>query len=136
LKMKKLFIFLVFFSVSNVFAYTTKNPIQYSDLQWSVTGTTGLEPTAYCTSLTLNGVTDFTTNSIINFSGILNCNAGNNAYVVNGSGYLNNSGGISLGLTISGMFFWNCQTNGALFANCKAMNTSGVTIGYPTISFK
>lgn len=119
----------------NSFAYKTTVPTQYSGLQWTVSGLTGLEPYAYCTSMTLNGVTDFANNSIISLAGTLNCNNGANAYVVNGAGYLNTVGGISLGLTVSGLYYWNCQTDALLNASCSALNAYGA-VGSPKITFK
>lgn len=119
---------------SHSMAYSTSTPTQFSGLEWTVSGATGLEPKAYCTSMSLNGVTDFTKNSIINFSGVLNCNSG--AYVVSGTGYLNVLGGVSFGLKVGGNYFWNCSTDSALNASCSALNYAGSIIAYPNINFR
>ena len=132
-----IFIFLAAL-VGNALGFTSTVPTQYSNLQWTVGGSTGLEPTAYCNSMTLNGIADFANSSIITFSGTLNCNNNAGAYVVSGTGYLNNLGGISLGITVGGSYFWNCATNANLFANCKAYagNGAGALLASPTITFR
>ena len=119
---------------SHSMAYTTTTPTQYSGLQWTVSGNTGFEPYAYCSSMTLNGLANLNDNSTISFFGTLNCSAG--AYVVSGTGYLNVNGGLSFGLTVGGSTFWNCATNSALNATCKVSNNSGAQIAAPNITFK
>ena len=119
---------------SHSMAYTTTTPTQYSGLQWTVSGRTGFEPNAYCSSMTLNGLASLNDSSTINFFGTLNCGAG--AYVVSGTGYLNIDGGLSFGLTVGGSTFWNCATNSALNATCKVLNNSGALIAAPNITFR
>jgi len=121
---------------SHSMAYTTTTPTQYSGLQWTVSGSTGFEPYAYCSSMTLNGLASLNDNSTISFFGTLNCNSNANAYVVSGTGYLNVNGGLSFGLTVGGSTFWNCATNSALNATCKVSNNSGALIAAPNITFR
>ena len=121
---------------SHSMAYTTTTPTQYSGLQWTVSGSTGFEPYAYCSSMTLNGLANLNDNSTISFFGTLNCNSGAGAYVVSGTGYLNINGGLSFGLTVGGSTFWNCATNSALNATCKVSNNSGTQIAAPNITFR
>lgn len=135
--MKYLVLLLVALLTANANAYQIATPAQYSGLQWNVGGTTGFEPNNRCTSLTLNGITDFANNSIVNFSGTLNCNSGATAFVVSGTGYINISGGLTLGLTVANGYFWNCETNASFFANCKVVKSvTEQLIANPTITFR
>ena len=87
--------------------------------------------------MTLNAVTDFANNSIISFSGVMNCNSGASAYVISGTGYLNTLGGISFGITVANGYFWNCATNAAFFASCRVIkSTTEQLIATPAIIFQ
>lgn len=132
--MKFFFFILILTFNLNAFAQKIVTPVQYTGLQWRVSGNTGFQPGSICTSLTLNGITDFANNSVVSLAGTLNCN--NGAYTIVGGGYLNNVGGISIGLTVAGSAYWNCSTDKSLFGTCTVINVrTGLAEAAPTITF-
>lgn len=116
----------------NALAYNTSTPTTISNVQWSVTGTTGTESANNtCTTLSV----DMTGGSKFVVYGGLFCNNNGTTYGVTGTGFLLSNGGIAMFLSVGAQFYWTCSTTPQFSATCKAVNVATFAqIGSPVIT--
>jgi len=134
--MKKSILALLLIVGGNASAYDVATPSIVSNIQWTVTGTTGTESANNtCTVLNLDASGDWIKGSKFAIYGGLFCNNNATTYGVTGTGFVLSQGGIAMFLSVGSQFYWTCSTNPQLGATCKAVNTATLTqVGSPVIS--
>jgi hypothetical protein len=120
----------------NASAYNVATPSIISNIQWTVTGTTGTESANNtCTLLNLDLSGDWVKGSKFAIYGGLFCNNSATTYGVTGTGFTLDGGGIAMFLSIGSQFYWTCSTTAQFGATCKAVNTATLSqIGSPVIT--
>lgn len=133
--MKKLILALSLMVGGSAIAYDVATPSIVSNIQWSVSGTTGTEAANNtCTVLNLDASGDWIKGGKFSIYGGLTCTNGQ-TYGVTGTGFVLAQGGIAMFLSIGSQFYWTCATNAQLGATCKVVNTATLTqVGAPVIA--
>ena len=134
--MKRAILVLLLIIGGNASAYDVATPSVVSNIQWTVTGTTGTESANNtCTVLNLDASGDWIKGSKFAIYGGLFCNNNATTYGVTGTGFVLTQGGVAMFLSIGSQFYWTCSTNPQLAATCNAVNIATLTkVGSPVIS--
>lgn len=120
--------------------FASGTPSTLSNLQWTVTGTTGTESVNNtCTVLNLDATGDWVKGSKFSIYGGLFCNTSagtSTTYGVTGTGFVLSNGGLAMFLSIGSQYYWTCSTSPQFSATCKVVNVATLTqIGTPVITF-
>lgn len=134
--MKNSIFALLLILAGNAFAYNVATPSIISNVQWTVSGTTGTESANNtCTLLNLDLSGDWVKGGKFAVYGGLFCNNNAATYGVTGTGFVLSNGGIAMFLAIGSQFYWTCSTTPQFGATCKAVNVATLTqIGSPVIT--
>lgn len=134
--MKNSILVLLLILAGNAFPYNVATPSIISNIQWTVTGTTGTESANNtCSVLNLDATGDWVKGSKFAIYGGLFCNNNATTYGVTGTGFVLSNGGIAMFLSVGSQFYWTCSTTPQFGATCKAINlTTLAQIGSPVIT--
>lgn len=134
--MKNAILALLLILAGNANAYDVATPSIISNIQWTVTGTTGTESANNtCTMLNLDLSGDWVKGSKFAIYGGLFCNSNATTYGVTGTGFVLSNGGVAMFLSIGSQFYWTCSTTPQFGATCKAVNLVTLSqIGTPVIA--
>ena len=109
--------------------------VEYTGLNFTVTGGVPIGYQAGCTALSLDANGDISGTSRFAIHGIFNCGNANQAYPVNGSGYLTSTSTVNINLQV-GILLWVCSLSSKTFdGTCSVITYAGGQLGNVQLTF-
>jgi hypothetical protein len=109
--------------------------VAYTGINFTVANVVPIGYQAGCTALDLDADGDIAGTSRFAVHGLFNCGNLNQAYPVNGAGYLTNLSTVNINLQV-GLLLWVCSLSSKTFSgSCNVITYAGTSLGTVQLAF-